>query len=118
MKHAFAIIALVLVSFLSQANQYQINESRIDAQFEQSESLNHLWYVSLDYTSAFDTDIDLGLSSAAAGKSQKTAALIAFGSVVVPWIVSIVFGLTASITGVAAISWFGSILNIAISIIP
>jgi hypothetical protein len=118
MKHVFAILAIVLVSFQTQANQYQINDANIDAQFEQSESLNHLWNVSLDYTSAFDTDIDLSLSAAAAEKSQKTAALIAFGSVLVPWVVTVVFGLTASVTGVAAISWMGSLINIAISIVP
>jgi len=48
MKHVFAILAIVLVSFQTQANQYQINDANIDAQFEQSESLNHLWNVSLD----------------------------------------------------------------------
>lgn len=118
MKHILTLLFASLLTFQVSANQYQINEERIDAEFEQSECLNHLWNVSLDFTNAMNTELDLALSSAAAEKSQQTAAFIAFGSVVVPWLISIVFNVTAAITGVAAINWLGSVLNLAITIIP
>lgn len=99
------------------ASTYEIDEAKIEQQFESSESLNYYFHGATDFTHAMNSDFHMA-NPAAAEKSNTTAALIAFGSVLLPWIISVPFNIIAGLSGVAAIGWIGYLLNVAITIVP
>ncbi|HAW21467.1 MAG TPA: hypothetical protein DCX14_14895, partial [Flavobacteriales bacterium] len=102
MKKLLTLFFLAAMSTSLFAGEYRLNDAEIDTQFQQSESMNYMFSVGdQNGMYGFNMDMEMSSASAAAEKTQKTAAIIAFATVVVPWVLSVIGNVASNVTGVA-----------------
>ena len=119
MKKLLTLFFLAEMSTSLFAGEYRLNDAEIDTQFQQSESMNYMFSVGdQNGMYGFNMDMEMSSASAAAEKTQKTAAIIAFATVVVPWVLSVIGNVASNVTGVAAIGLTTWAINVVISIVP
>jgi len=87
MKLITTLFLILGISVAGYSSQYEIDEQAIDASFEASQDVSYMLG-----TPEMDINFSLIAADEEAAKSQMTAAIIAFASIVIPYVVFTVTG--------------------------